>query len=227
MFCLNIENEPIINNSTNQTQNEKDAKNHDEESGQEEEESNKDITDEYETTINNVIVDPQVSPNNNNHVNKGTAVTADEDEEEKQTLLAQLSAATTANEDNSEQQKTAEEDEESTLIESEFERPYTAPLAPIDMDLIERLRREHETKRVSSSAGKRRESRSSWARKSADSSQFAVTMFMERERSQADAGREKQQQQLNEFQTIVGTPADHDSQKQPPFMSSNTNTAER
>ena len=185
------------------------------------------MAEESETTINNVVADPHALPNNNNSVNKRTAVTTanDDGDEEKQTLLAQIPAKTTANEDSGAQQNVAE-DEESQLIESEFERPYTAPLAPIDMDLVERLRREHEQKRHSSSAGKKRERRSSWARKSADSSKFAVTMFMERERLQGDAGQELQQP-LNEFHTIVGTPAaDHDSQKQPPFMSSNTNTTE-
>ncbi|XP_023303991.2 anoctamin-1 isoform X3 [Lucilia cuprina] len=155
----------------------------------------------------------------NKNVNKSTAV-EEHEEEEMQKLLEEEPAKTTENLDQNLNDNQGEEDEESTT----FEPPYTAPLAPLDMELIERLNREREAKRHSSSAGRRRDSRSPWTRKSVDSTKTVAAMFMEGERLNLDAGR-----RAHEFQTIVDdlTPAVHDSHRKPSSLSmTNANTAE-
>ncbi|XP_065355056.1 anoctamin-1 isoform X1 [Calliphora vicina] len=179
----------------------------------------------------NVVVDDDADnlSTTNNNVNKPTADNEPDEEEEINNLLAKVPASSSTEQQNiqSTSANEMEEDEESSLMETTFERPYTATLAPLDMELIERLNRERESKRrSSSSAGKRRDNRSSWARQSVDSTKIVATMLMERERLNSDAGRRAQQ--LNEFQTIVGdrTPADHDSQKPPLMSMTNANTAE-
>ncbi|XP_013110531.1 anoctamin-5 isoform X2 [Stomoxys calcitrans] len=90
-----------------------------------------------------------------------------------------------------------ENDEESTLIATAFEAPYTANLAPFDMELMERLKREREreSKRHSRSLEHmRRETRSPQCR--TINAAVATRMFMEHETRgpEADAGSQRREQ---------------------------------
>lgn len=160
----------------------------------------------------------------NESVNNQTA--DGENNKEIQTLHVDMPAYSKTTDGSVTSSNQDEEEEDSALIETAFERPYSAPLAPLDVELMERLNKERELKRRSSSASKRRENRSSWARKSVDSTKIAATMFMEREQSNTERGRCAPQ--LNEFRTIVDVqnPADRDSQSQQQ-LTSMTNTNER
>ncbi|XP_075145749.1 anoctamin 1 [Haematobia irritans] len=92
-----------------------------------------------------------------------------------------------------------ETDEESTLITTAFERPYTAHLAPFDMELMERLKREQELKeRLRSSENKKHlETRSS--HRQTINAALATRMFMEHESRgpEAGSGSQRREQQLS------------------------------
>lgn len=95
-------------------------------------------------------------------------------------------------------------DEESTLITTAFERPYSSPLAPLDMELMERLQKEQDEKRYSRSASNEHKRHSSHTpsqpHRSGLNAALATAKFMERESLTPDAvadSQEQREQQLS------------------------------
>lgn len=95
-------------------------------------------------------------------------------------------------------------DEESTLITTAFERPYSTPLAPLDMELIERLQKEQDEKRYSRSASNEHKRHSSHTpsqpHRSGLNAALATAKFMEHESLTPDAiadSQEQREQQLS------------------------------
>lgn len=84
------------------------------------------------------------------------------------------------------------DDEESSLIMAGFERPFSAPLAPLDNELMERLKREHDAKRKSKGAKKIEKKPSLLARANrmsdGDGGGDSLAMFVENERMNTHAG---------------------------------------
>ncbi|KAL9888568.1 anoctamin 1 isoform 2-T2 [Glossina fuscipes fuscipes] len=122
----------------------------------------------------------------------------EEDKNEEETLLQSLQRGITLNDVKFTEEISVitssqnSDDEESSLIMAGFERPFSAPLAPLDNELMERLRREHDAKRRSKERKKIEKKPSLLARANrlsgGDGTGDSVAMFVENERMNTHAG---------------------------------------
>ncbi|XP_005184747.1 anoctamin-1 isoform X2 [Musca domestica] len=132
----------------------------------------------------------------------------DDDLHETLSLLKPPAGITNIDEPQPIPETTEDDDEESTLIATSFERPFSTPLAPFDMELMDRLKKEQEAKRQSLSSEYKRQ-RSNTSQRKSINAVVATNMFLEHENQCSDGRGIIDSQAAKRKETSGGSGCEH------------------